>query len=172
MGGARVTRIERFADRDIALLFCNAVSVTHLNVWLTHRVQALTDVSSFGYPHAVTRNANVERMDVVFRAYKGYVITTRGWERLPGDPAVYEMSCPFPQAMSGAPLLFSKDDVLAVAGVVLGVGTVEYGGLPQSVGITLMAEEIVHLHSEILGGQIAASLGFDGAELRMPGLRT
>src|SRR5436190_55296 len=53
MGGARVTAVETIPDRDIALLFCDAPGVTLLNSWLTTRLQVLTELRSFGYPHAV-----------------------------------------------------------------------------------------------------------------------
>ena len=49
MGGAKVSKFEIWPERDRALLFCNTVPVTHLNTWLTKRVQVLTDLSSFGY---------------------------------------------------------------------------------------------------------------------------
>lgn len=96
MGGARVSSFESWPDHDIALLYCNAPA-TALNVWMTHRVQVLMDMSSFGYPHAVTRASDHEDFEVVFRAYKGHVITTRGFERLPNKPAVYEVSTAYPE---------------------------------------------------------------------------
>jgi hypothetical protein len=164
MGGVRVDHFEVFPERDIALLFCNAPA-TVLKLWLTNRVQVLTDLSAFGYPHAVTKSNHEERFNVLFRAYKGYVITSRGFDRLPGTPAVYEVSCPFPQGLSGAPVLLSMGDNLAVVGVVVGVDTVEYGGVPQNVGIAMIADQITGLSSDRLGGPIAARLDFDAATL-------
>jgi hypothetical protein len=162
MGGAKVDRFEVWADYDIALLFCNAPA-TVMNLWLTTRVQVLTDLSSFGYPHAITRNNDQEHFAVLFRAYKGYVITSRGFDRLNGKPAVYEISCPFPEGLSGAPVLFNLGDNLAVAGVVIGVETVEYGGVSQSVGIAMIADEIAGLSSSTLGGTLGDRLAWDGA---------
>ena len=69
---------------------------------MADRVQVLTDLSAFGYPHAVTRANDTEHFKVVYRAYKGHVITTRGFWRLPAEPAVYEISCRFPEGLSGA----------------------------------------------------------------------
>ena len=66
MGSATVTQVEVFRDRDIALPWCNAPQVTLLNTWLVDRTQVLTDVSSFGYPHAVTWSR--EGLEVAFRA--------------------------------------------------------------------------------------------------------
>jgi hypothetical protein len=128
-------------------------------------VQVLTDLSAFGYPHAVTRSSAGDRLDVVFRAYKGYVITTRGFERLSGGPAVYEISCPFPEGMSGAPVLLPADDRLVVAGVVLGVETVTYGGVAQNVGIAMIADEILDLVSQHLGGCLPERLDFSAATI-------
>jgi hypothetical protein len=126
------------------------------------------DLASFGYPHAVTSSASGERLNVVFPGYKGYVITNRRWERLPGEPSVYEFSCPFPRGMSGGPVLLERGNVLAVAGVVLAVDTVEYGGVPQSVGIVMTAEEICGLQSQKLAGPIATRLGFMAGALLPP----
>src|SRR6185369_8286483 len=78
MGGAKVDHFEVWPERDVALLFCNAPA-TVLDLWLTNRVQVLTDLSAFGFPHAITKSNNHEQFDVLFRAYKGYVITSRGF---------------------------------------------------------------------------------------------
>jgi hypothetical protein len=159
MGAARVESWEVFPERDIALLYSGFRGATLLNTWLVNRVQLLTDLSSFGYPHAVTRSNGEEHLEVVFRAYKGYVIATRGFERLPGKPAVYEVSCPYPEGMSGAPVLLTVGDQLAVAGVVVGISTVEYGGVAQNVGITMIGDEILELRSDKLEGLIGERLG-------------
>jgi hypothetical protein len=168
MGAARVEHFETWPDRDVALLFCNAPDVTLLDTWLERRVQVLTDLSAFGYPHAVTTSSAGDRLDVVFRAYKGYVITIRGFERLNGSPAVYEVSCPFPEGMSGAPVIWNVGDRLVVAGVVLGVDTVSYGGVEHSVGIAMASDEIAPLHSEQLGGVLGNKLGLTAATYTIP----
>jgi hypothetical protein len=168
LGAARAHHVETWPDRDVALIFCTVGGLTELKLWLVRPLQLLTDLGSFGYPHAVTLGPAGNQMRVVFRGYKGYVITTRRWERLPGEPSVYEVSCPFPLGMSGAPVLLHQDNDLAVAGMVLGIDTVEYGGVAQNVGIVLAADEIVGLNSEKLGGRIAAQLGFFGGALLPP----
>lgn len=165
LGAARAKQTETWPDRDIGLIYCGVQDIPPLNIWMIHRVQLLTDLQAFGYPHAVTWSPAGDKLHVVFRGYKGYVITTRGFERLPGSPSVYEVSSPYPVGMSGAPVLFSKDDGIAVAGVVVGTDTVTYAGVPQNVGIAMTAEEIVGLRSDILGGPIAEMLGFAGAIL-------
>ncbi len=166
MGGAPVTRWEIWPDRDIALLFCNTGPVTHLNIWLTSRVQVLTDLSSFGYPHAVTRANDQEHFEVVFRAYKGHVVTTRGFDRLQDKPAIYEVSCPFPEGLSGGPLLLNHEGQLAVVGIVLGSETVTYAGVDHTVGVAMIADEILELSSTILGGSLRTALPLNLAELR------
>jgi hypothetical protein len=166
LGAARALEWEVWKDRDIALVRCDVSGLTVLDTWLTHRVQVLTDVSAFGYPHAVTRSPSGDRLEVVFRAYKGYVITVRGFERLTGAPAVYEVSSAFPVGLSGAPLLMEKDGRLVVLGVVLGTDTVSYAGVQNDVGIAITGDELFSLGSRMLGGPIARQLNFAGAEFR------
>jgi len=169
MGGRRVDHREIWDDRDVPVLYCNAPG-TLLNRWMVHPVQVLEDLGAFGYPHAVTRSEAGEQFNVLFRAYKGYVITTRGFERLAARSRVYELSCPFPEGLSGAPVLYNKHGVLAVAGMVLGESTVEYGGVDHRVGIALMADEIVGLHSERLRGGLAQQLDWEAAFLAPSGV--
>jgi hypothetical protein len=65
--------------------------------------------------------------------------------------------------MSGAPVLLSLENKLAVVGIVLGIDIVEYGGVEQRVGIAMIGDEILALDSEKLGGRILKELGFDVA---------
>jgi len=161
VGARRVDYWETFPEKDVALLYCEVTDMTILNTWLGGHVQVLTELRSFGYPHAVTRNDETESFKVLFRAYKGYVIVTRGFQRLPGEPAVYEVSCPYPEGTSGAPVLLAAEDRLVVAGMVLGVDIVEYAGVEQRVGIAMIGEEILRLRSQRLGGLIGQRLGLD-----------
>ncbi len=156
MGVAKIARYELLKNRDVALLFMEqALPVTPLQSWLANRVQVLTDLGSFGYPHAVTLAPDGSpRYEVVFRGYRGHVITTRGFERLSGSPAIYEMSCPYPGGLSGAPQLLNTGDQLIVTGVVLGSSTVTYGGVPERVGIAIVADELLDLYSDGLGGTL------------------
>ena len=96
------------------------------------------------------------------------MITTRGFARLPGKPAVYEVSCPFPEGLSGGPVLLVVQNPLVVVGVVLGVDIVEYGGVAHRVGIAMIADEIVNLRSERLGGPIGERLNLTTAKV-VPG---
>src|SRR4029450_162862 len=77
VGAARAVAVERWPERDIALLFCNVnpAETTVLDHWLGPRVQVLTDLGAFGYPHAVTQSPEGDRYTVVFRGYKGHMIT-------------------------------------------------------------------------------------------------
>jgi len=61
--------------------------------------------------------------------------------------------------MSGAPVLFGVEDRLLVAGVVLGVDTVTFAGVPQSVGIAMIADEIL----DVLGEPLLRDLDFSVA---------
>jgi hypothetical protein len=66
MGGRKVDQWEVFPDRDVALLFCEIADATVLDTWLVNRVQVLTDLSSFGYPHAVTRSNETSTSKLYF----------------------------------------------------------------------------------------------------------
>jgi hypothetical protein len=164
--GETVYYWEAWPERDIALLFCCTPGTTPLNIWLIHRTQLLMDLASFGYPHAVTRDDGADHFEVVFRGYKGHVITTRGFDRLPGRPAVYEVSCPYPEGLSGAPVLLELGGRLAVAGVVIGSQTVSYGNADHTVGIAMIADEIAELRSDRLGDTLARALGWTAAAWR------
>jgi hypothetical protein len=162
----KVSDWESWPDRDVALLYCDSERGTLLDTWLAIRVQLLTDLSAFGYPHAVTRTNERDHFEVVFRGYKGHVIAIRGFDRLPGKPAVYEISCPYPEGLSGAPVLLQHRGAIAVAGVVVGSQTISYGGAEHSVGIAMIADEILELPSARLRNSIGMGLGLRGAELR------
>ena len=168
MGSVRVTDVQVWDDFDVAVLFATP-QVTTLDVWLTSRLQTLSDVASFGYPHAFSYlpdDPKHPRVEVVFRAYKGYVITTRGFEQLPNRPAIYEVSSPFPPGMSGAPLLYSHGNDMAVAGIVVGCPKVHYQGMTQRVGAALVGDQILSLTVQNTGCRIGELPGIVAAELR------
>jgi hypothetical protein len=153
--GARVANVERFSELDVALLHCPVKGVTILNKWLRRRVQVLTDLSTFGYPHAIDRVNEFENFSCVFRAYRGPVVTVRGFDRLPPLlPACYEVMCRLPEGMSGAPAVVSAGGELAVAGVVIGEHPLELGGVENRVGIVIAADELVRVRSEVLGKRL------------------
>lgn len=167
LGAARAIRFELFKGHDLALVQCNldASESTLLNVLLAHELQLLTDVSSFGYPHAVTTTPAGDQMNVLFRGYKGHVITIRSLEGFAARPLVYEVSTPFPLGMSGAPLLFSAGNAMSVVGVVLAVNTISYGDIAHHVGIALTSSAILSIRSEMLGGLLAEKLPIGVAKL-------
>ena len=169
IGAAFVEAQELHDDIDIAIIRTNTKpAVTLLTNWLGHprpngptqRVQILTDLITFGYPHAVTYDfQNRERWNAVFRAFRGHVIVVRSFDRLPHAPAIYEVSTPFPEGLSGAPLLWSWDNKLVVVGVVIGRDSVIYAGEEQKAGIGLVADELLYRPSALLGGPFAEKLG-------------
>ena len=150
---------------DLAAVFTEEdVATTKFDIWAGRRVDVLQDVASFGYPHATLPSRDGTRLDAVFRAYKGYVITTRGFERIQSEAAVYELSMPLPEGMSGAPALWKPPvgDYLILAGVVLGESVVEFAGVERRVGIALMVDQFAGLQSKRLGkrlGDLARSVG-------------
>jgi hypothetical protein len=52
--------------------------------------------------------------------------------------------------------------------MVLGVDTVSYGGVEQSVGVAMIADEIVELRSSKLGDSIGAGLRLNAATYSHP----
>jgi hypothetical protein len=152
------------------LLFVSA-DATILNTWLGNRLQVLGDVQSFGYPHAfvyLPDDPRHPRIEVVFRAYKGHIITIRGFERLPTKPAIYEISTPFPPGMSGAPVVHAKDDVLVVVGVVVGNPKIHYRGFAQRVGAALVSDEVLSLRIKKLGCHIGELPGMTPVAILPP----
>jgi len=65
IGGAKVVHREVWRERDVALPYCETATRAPLTNWLTHRVQPLTDLFTFGYPHAVTHDSGADRFEVV-----------------------------------------------------------------------------------------------------------
>lgn len=134
-------------------------------------MHSLDDVSRFGYPHALTQEEGRNRLDVVFRSYKGYVITTRGFERLPSRPGVYEVSTPFPEGSSGAPLLWAKDGRMFLVGMVLGEAVVTYGGVENRVGIAMPTLQLAICKSVRLGkrlGELIQAVAVSPARPELP----
>lgn len=161
LGAAFIDAHELFDDIDVAIVRTSTrPDVTLLTSWLATRVQVLTDLIAFGYPHAVTLDhEDKEQWNAVFRAFKWSVIVVRGFDRLPQSPAVYEVSTPFPEGLSGAPILWAHDDRLVVVGIVIGRQTVIYAGEEQRAGIGLVADQLLNRHSDLLGGIFGEKLG-------------
>jgi hypothetical protein len=73
------------------------------------------------------------------------------------------MSCPYPEGLSGGPVLLEHRGTLAIAGIVLGSQSVIYSGVEQRVGIAMIADEIARLSSKKLGGVLGDVLQLHGA---------
>ncbi len=132
----------------------------------TYPLKHFVKPKNHGFRLHIKRLPNVQASGNVFRAYNGYVTTTRVFDRLPGQPSIYEVSCPYPSGMSGGPVLLAMDNQLAVAGVVIGSDSVTYAGVEHTVGVAMIADEIAALQSAKLGGAIRAMLNLNGAALR------
>lgn len=153
LGAAPIEHAEMW-PHDIALLFCGVRDkVTLLDRWLHTRCQALDELRAFGYPHALVNDEDGKRLNVVFRAYKGHVITTRKFWRLKSQPGVYEVCSPFPEGLSGGPVLWQHNGNAYLAGIVIGEETVQYGRIKNRVGIALPVDQFINCESERLGGK-------------------
>jgi hypothetical protein len=60
IGGAKVVHREVWRERDVALLYCETATRAPLTNWLTHRVQPLTDLFTFGYPQQTLRTCTLD----------------------------------------------------------------------------------------------------------------
>jgi hypothetical protein len=65
-------------------------------------------------------------------------------------------------------MLLNNRERLIVVGIVLGVDTVTYGGVPQNVGIAMIGDEILFLESRMLGGRLAQTLNLTAATIKVP----
>ncbi len=111
---------EIIAGSDVGIIAAKAEGVALLD-WAEEPRSILSDVSAIGFPYAITSQENPASFKVTMRGFKGNVITrTKIW-KLPAQPVGYEVSCPFPKGLSGAPLLDATPPVpdLKVIGMVL-----------------------------------------------------
>lgn len=169
MRGAKVEDIERFPDIDLAILHCAvARGVPIFASWLKTRLQVLSDVAAFGFPHATEMNAGESKITAVFRAFKGHVITIRGFERLPRRPAVYELATHLPIGMSGAPALWHFNGGLHLVGIVLGEDVIHYRGLENRAGIVLPTDTFVGIYSQRLGKHLGELVKVAVLGVRLP----
>lgn len=152
-----VRHADRWPGSDVALLHTDpAVAPAHAVVdWAAQRIQVLEDLAAFGFPHAVSRETP-DRLDVIFRAYKGGIVTTRRITDFSDKPFVYEVGTPFPLGMSGSPALWlAPGGRLILAGMVLCDAVVQYGFDHDRVeyrsGVVIATESMVGLYSEHLG---------------------
>lgn len=148
--------VEVIASHDLAIVQCALPAIGAL-AWQEEPLQLLTDVGAFGYAYAVDKREDPPRYVVAIRGFKGYVIARREIWTLPAHPVGYEVSCPFPQGHSGAPLLRAETfpASLIVVGMVVGRGKVELEETVTEYGEAIDILSICQIHSEIAGGTLA-----------------
>jgi hypothetical protein len=142
-------------DVDLALMRCP-------NLWAEilpfnfSPLYYLTDVAAMGFAFGLELSdldggPHVHQL----RSFKGHVVTRRGLSNLPGVPPGYELSFVPPPGLSGAPLLLSQGDSVAVTGVILKHHTAELGERIMDLGLAVDAEELLTLESALVGGSVA-----------------
>jgi hypothetical protein len=154
---------EVFDHLDLALLRCPTLEAEILPIHFDS-LGYLEDVFAAGYPFGFELTPPTLHL----RAFKGYVVTRRGLDRLPWREddsqsprrtAFYELSFLPPAGLSGAPLLTLRvGGAPAVVGVVLGQHRAEQGGSSMQLGLALAIEALLTIESEIIGGSIAELL--------------
>jgi hypothetical protein len=114
---ARVSQHSLLDGVDLAILKCRVPDTKALR-WTRRELPMLEDVQAAGYPFALDPEAGT----VVFRAFKGYVVSTVRGRRFKDAPWCYELSFACPEGLSGAPLWHVGEDPVVV-GVVLGTSS-------------------------------------------------
>jgi hypothetical protein len=111
---AAITDAVALPDHDLAVLRAN-VPIARNARWDMSLLPLLSDVISVGYPYALD-SASYE---FSIRAFKGYVVSSGRFSRLPNRPPHYELSFQAPRGLSGA-ALWSPGDDPAIRGIVIG----------------------------------------------------
>ncbi|MFN8058141.1 MAG: hypothetical protein U0Q12_03190 [Vicinamibacterales bacterium] len=137
----------------MGLMQCRGAGGLAVFDWIDHPLPLLSDVGTFGFPHAISRQQEPDAWLVRMRAYKGHVITRRALWGLRSRPTGYETSCLFPKGLSGAPLLDATPPVpsLRLVGMVIGNGSVDVFGDMIRFGEALDVLEPAEVRSEIIG---------------------
>jgi hypothetical protein len=152
----RVQKVEVIDSHDVAVLACKIPAIANLN-WQAEPLRLLSDVSAFGFPYALTVEEEPPLWRLSMRAFKGYVITRRRIWKLPSQPVGYEVSCPFPKGLSGAPLLRADPGIpgLVLVGMVIASGSVEVDGEVTAFGEAVDILALQDVSSRIIGGTFA-----------------
>ena len=160
-----------FETVDVAVLQVG-FSFGRTFVWSAKGPALLDQVRAFGYPFGFDSDAET----LAVRAFQGEIVGGRNLGRLPGRPAVVEVSFPCPRGLSGAPLIRYDEDTTEIVGMVLGNEITEMTVFSETetlsetgqarqliktealhLGIAIRVSEILPLSCSLLGGTIESS---------------
>jgi hypothetical protein len=158
---------EVFPEVDLALMSCPGLEAEVMK-FVFEPLPFLADVFAIGYAFGSEISTREGEPHVYhLRAFKGHVVTRRGLTRLPGVPPGYEVSFVPPPGLSGAALLIRQGEEVAAVGIVQTHHTAELAGRRMDLGLAVDSEELLTLHSRLVGGSIAEKLfGLDPVPLR------
>ncbi len=147
-----------FPDVDLALMHCPGLEAEVMN-FVFGPLPFFREVFSIGYAFGSEIAMTPGQPHVYhLRAFKGHVVTRRGLTGLPGVPPGYEVSFVPPPRLSGAALLIQQGEDTAVAGVVQTHHTAELAGRRMDLGLAVDSQELLTLHSRLVGGSLAREL--------------
>ena len=166
-----IDHYECFDDIDIGILSAPIPKAKNLK-WSVSEEAMLTDVQVSGFPYALDLSESL----LTIRAFRGTLVSTRTWNKLPNKPRVYELSFPCPRGLSGAPL-WSVGPSPRFTGVVFGNSITEmvvYREVEKStedkeiihekvealhLGLAIQSQSILSLKSMLLDTYVGDYLG-------------
>lgn len=146
---------ELYKGIDLALMRCPDLGAEILPIDFG-ALTWLADVFAFGFPFGLElADLPGQPHHYQLRAFKGHVVNRLALRDLPAAPPGYEVSFVPPPGLSGAPLLCSIGNSLAVKGVMLKHRGFEQAGRRMDLGLAVGIEELLTLESKLVGGSIA-----------------
>ncbi len=138
--------------------------------WRLDKLPMLTDVQTGGYPYGF----DSKERRIGSRSYKGYVVSSRPFERFTSYPYCYELSFQCPRGLSGAALCKRGDEFATIHGLIIGNAQtemevyrekeeIEDKGKNEKIihtyiktevlshGIAIQSQELAKIQSELLG---------------------
>lgn len=165
---------EVISHYDIGLVRAPVPSTTDLK-WSTRELSMLTDVITSGYPYAL----DLQHFIIRVRAFKGHIVSSLTYHRIPASPRSYELSFQAPRGLSGAPLMIPGRNPLVAGVIVENRSTkmrvlerieVQKGACDEVVeeyevlhlGIAIQASSLLNVESQHLGGTLLKHLQASG----------
>ncbi|MCM4173811.1 hypothetical protein DHD32_20255 [Arenibacter sp. TNZ] len=161
----RFEEFELFEDLDIGILKLKGSNkIAKAKKWSLKNPIILEDVYSYGFPFGL----NALEKELIVRGLKGYVVTSRKFHEFKKTPRIHELSFHCPKGISGASLHNSRTHY--IQGFIIGNASTEMMIFEEKevdekenkisvfqkyettkYGIAILVDNLLDLHSEILG---------------------